>query len=351
MRKAKKIVLSVVGGVLLLLLCCVLILGLMFRHELQSIGSIEKVTDAPYYTMDYTADYGLDEFLEQGAATDQELSEFVIQKLMKGLPVTITLPDLGCSTFNAQLIDGDYVFGRNFDNPYKPFMLVHTDPEDGYESLSMVNLGYVGYGDDYVPEGLVDSVLALAAPYIPMDGINEMGLSIGVLQLDVEPTNQDQGLTDITTSSAIRMVLDKAATVDEAVELLRQYDMHSSANSCFHFQIADAEGSSVVVEYVDNELSVVESEEDYLWCTNFFLTEGEWYNIGGGQDRYEILGDALKAAGGVLADEAAAMDCLEAVSQDSTFWSIVYNNTELTMDVVIHGEYDTVYSYALSDWD
>jgi hypothetical protein len=69
--------------------------------------------------------------------------------------------------------------------------------------------------------------------------VNEKGLSIGVLQLDVEPTHQDNGHTDITTSSAIRLILDRAATVDEAVELLRRYDMHSSANACFHFQIAD----------------------------------------------------------------------------------------------------------------
>ena len=44
-----------------------------------------------------------------------------------------------------------------------------------------------------------------------------MGLTIGVLQLNVEPTQQDTEKTDITTTSAIRMVLDKAATVDEAV--------------------------------------------------------------------------------------------------------------------------------------
>ena len=351
MTKTKKIALWVVGAIAGLLLICVLALGLLFRQELKTIGSIEKVSDdAPYYVMDYTADYGLDEFLAQGASTDKELSEFVIQKLMKGLPVTITLPDLGCSTFNGALENGNKVFGRNFDNPYKPFMLVHTDPENGYESISMVNLGYVGYGDGYEPDSFTNSLLALAAPYIPLDGINEMGLTIGVLQLNVEPTQQDTEKTDITTTSAIRMVLDKAATVDEAVALLEQYDMHSSANSCFHFQIVDANGDSVVVEYVDNVFSVVEPEAEYLWCTNFFLTEGDWYNVGGGQDRYEILREELTARGGVLADEADTMSVLEAASQDSTFWSAVYNNTEKTVDIAIHGEYDTVYSYSLADW-
>ena len=132
--------------------------------------------------------------------------------------------------------------------------------------------------------------------------------------------------------------------------LLDQYDLHSSANSCFHFQIADANGDSVVVEYVDNVFSVVEPAEDYLWCTNFFLTEGDWYNVGGGQDRYEILREELTARDGVLADEVDAMSVLEAASQDSTFWSAVYNNTEKTVDIALHGEYDETYSYSLTDW-
>lgn len=350
MSKSKKI-LKVVACVLAAALILALLgAWLMFRKELATLNSIEKLDDAPFYVMDYQADYGLDEFLEQGAATDQELSAFVIQKLMKGLPVTITLPDLSCSTFNARLSNGDAVFGRNFDNPYKPCMLVHTDPENGYESISMVNLGYVGYGDDYVPEGFKNSILSLAAPYIPLDGVNEKGLSIGVLQLDVAPTHQDNGKTDITTSSAIRMVLDKAATVDEAVALLEQYDMHASANSCFHFQIADANGDSVIVEYVDNVFSLVEPTKDFQWCTNFFLTPGEWYNTGKGQDRYEILERRLTEADGVLADEAAAMDCLEAAAQESTFWSAVYNNTTAAVELSLHGNFDRTYRFTLKDW-
>ena len=350
MSKGKRLLKIVALALAAVLLLAVIGVYAMFHRELATLGTIEKLDDAPFYVMDYKADYGLDEFLEQGAASDQELSAFVIQRLMKGLPVNITLPDLSCSTFNARLESGDAVFGRNFDNPCKPCMLVHTDPENGYESLSMVNLGYVGYGDDYVPEGLVNSVLSLAAPYIPLDGVNEKGLSIGVLQLDVAPTHQDTGKTDITTSSAIRMVLDKAATVDEAVALLERYDMHASANSCFHFQIADANGDSVVVEYVDNEFSLVEPEGDFQWCTNFFLTPGTWYNTGKGQDRYGILERRLTEADGVLADEAAAMDCLKAAAQESTFWSAVYNNTRSTVELTLHGNFDQSYRFTLEDW-
>ena len=98
-------------------------------------------------------------------------------------------------------------------------------------------------------------------------------------------------------------MLDKCATVDEAIALLEQYDMHSSANSCYHFQIADASGRTVVVEYIDDELSVLEADDattagaavegrTYMAATNFLLTPGD-YDFGGGQDRYEIVMSGL----------------------------------------------------------
>lgn len=349
---------------LLVVILCVILgavgLGLgIFRKELSSLRSIEKVSDTPFYTMDYSADYGLDELLETGASTDGELAAFIIKKLMKGIPVSIQLPDFGCATFNAKTEDGDAIFGRNFDNPDAPMMLVRTHPENGYASISMVNLSYVGYGGDYLPEGIKNQILALAAPYIPLDGINEKGLSVGVLQLSQDPTEQDTGKVDITTTAAIRMMLDKCATVEEAVEMLDQFDMHASANACFHFQIADAEGNSVVVEYIENEMNLIYSDTSSLYCTNFVLSEGEHYNEGVGQERYAILQETLENCGGVLADETAAMELLSAArselitldngSEMSTQWSAVYNNTDAALTLCLQTDYDTVYTFSVTE--
>ena len=68
--------------------------------------------------------------------------------------------------------------------------------------------------------------------------------------------------------------------------------MHSSANSCYHFQIADATGKSVVVEYIDNEMKLVEPTEGYQAATNFLLTPGD-YTFGKGQDRYATIMNGL----------------------------------------------------------
>ncbi len=285
---------------------CILVVGavlVMFGGELKTLGTIEKIDDYPLYTMDYAADYGLEEFLEQGGASnDAELIDFVVSRLLKGLPIQIELPDLACSTFNAETPEGEALFGRNFDLEFSPGMMVRTTPKDGYASISMVNLAFIGYGEDKLPEDFASSIVSLAAPFAPLDGVNEKGLAVGVLLIDTEATHQETERVDITTTTAIRLMLDRCATVDEAVDLLSQYDMHASGNRCYHFQIADASGDSVVVEYIDNETRLVEpGEEGYQAATNFLLTPGD-YDFGGGQDRYETVMSALDAADGVMTE-------------------------------------------------
>ena len=334
--------------------------GFLFRSEIKTVNNIKKVDDYGFYTMEYAGDYGFDDFLTIGASNDEELIAFVAQKLLKGLPISITGPDLSCSTFNAITPEGEYIFGRNFDMDYSPGMLVHTKPDNGYESISMVNLAFIGYKDDYMPEQFFDKILALAAPYVPMDGINEKGLAVGVLLLpDTPPTKQETGKININSTTAIRMLLDKTATVDEAVAMLKQYDMHDSANSCFHYQITDAAGNSVIVEYVNNEMHVLKPETRYQVCTNFFQAPGEKYNFGQGQERYDIVMTGLKEKDGVITAEYG-MDLLKAARMIdepdektgiiyNTQWSAIYNNSQKCVDLAIGKNYNKIYHYSVKE--
>ena len=338
------------------ILCLLLICGIgivcLFHKEYSSLKSLKKVDAYPMYTMDYSADYGLDEFLEKGASNDKELVEFVVNHVMKGLPLSIKIPDLGCSTFVAQNKDSGYLFGRNFDMDYSPSVLVKTKPKNGYASVSMVNLGFVGYNEKYLPDTLKDSLVTLAAPYAPLDGMNEKGLAVGVLLIDTKPTNQNTEKVDITTTTAIRMMLDKAKNVDEALELLSSYDMHSSANSCYHFQICDASGKSVVVEYVFVVMKVVYRDKIYECATIFLLTQPEAeFNFG--QDRYQIIDEKLSSTNGKLSNREA-MKLLANCSQDAhknkegkiskTQWSCVYDLKKKRVTICVNQNYDTEYS-------
>lgn len=319
-----------------------------FGNLILTIFDIKQVDDKPFFTMEYHGDYGFDEFLKIGASTDRELVDFIIKELTHGIPLKFELPDLGCSTFVSKNSEGDTVFGRNFDMYDSPALLVKTTPKNGYRSLSMVNLAYVGYNSENLPIKVKNRILALTAPYVPLDGINEKGLAISVMLIDTEPTNQQTEKVDITTTTAIRLVLDKAATTNEAIELLKKYDMHSSANSCYHFLIADKNGDSAVVEYVNNEISILPGEKI---STNFLLTPGE-YDFGAGYDRFEIIETELEKVNGITDN---AMDILNACKQlekpdkrSSTQWSCVYNLDDLNVDVSIKMDYDKIYSFSLN---
>ena len=150
-------------------------------------------------------------------------------------------------------------------------------------------------------------------------------------------------------------MLDKAKNVDEALKLLSSYDMHSSANSCYHFQICDASGKSVVVEYVDDEMKVVYPDKNYQCATNFLLTQPDAeFNFG--QDRYQIIDEKLSSTNGKLSKHEA-MQLLSDCSQDAhknkqgkiskTQWSCVYDLKNKKVTICVNQNYDAKYTISV----
>ena len=285
-----------------------------------------------FSTVRYDGDYGFDGFLAGGgASSDEEVIEYLAGNLLSGL----NLGDLpggifGCSTIAVQSPEGDALFGRNFDWESCEAMVVESHPENGYASLSTVNMDFIAQNAGGMA-GIalnLDEVKTLAALYAPLDGMNEAGLAVSVNMIqDSDAIEQDTDKPDITTTTAIRLLLDKAGSVDEALGLLRQYDLHSSMGMMIHFAIADSSGRSVAVEYVDNEMIVTETPV----LTNFYLTEGEKQGIGTRQshERYDILRNKLEENPEMGMEDVR--DALDSVSKDnfgefeSTEWSIVMN--------------------------
>ncbi|MGL6105994.1 linear amide C-N hydrolase [Romboutsia sp.] len=345
--------------ILIILLSLIVIstvaIGFTFRKEIKTINSIEKVDEYGLYTMKYYADYGLDKLIEQGGvSTDNELVKFNIDNILKGLPVNFDIPDFGCTTFQAQTKGGDWLFARNYDLDYVPSMMIVTEPKNGYKSVSVANMSVLGYDKEKKPTNLLNSFMNLANPYLPMDGMNEKGLSIGVLLIEDDITKQETDKLDMTTSSMIRYVLDKSKDVDEAIKLFESVDMHSSSGAAYHFQVADASGDSAIIEYVNNELSVVRKGEKPMVLTNFIVSDKN-YGFGKGQDRYEIATKALEKSNSIMS-EKEAMDVLKSVSKDdynektdegsSTQWSVVYNNSNLSFDITVGGNFEKTYTYS-----
>jgi len=348
-------------SILGLLFLSIIVLGslifyIMFWKDFRTVTSIKNVSNGSYYEMDYVSDYHFDDFLKVGASSDTELMQFVLQKLLKGIPINIDANQgFACSTFSITNTDGDYIFGRNLDwNRKTEPVLVHTKPYNGYESISLSNIKFLGGDCDL--KYFSGKLAALCLPYIPLDGINEKGVSVAVLQLDDVATKQSTGKVGITTTTAIRLILDKAANVEEALTLLQSYDMYSSEkdNVNFHFMIADSIGNSAIVEYTDNQMKVVRKEGSFQVCTNFKITDYLGQDIT--QDicfRYAAYTKKFNEVNGVLISEDA-FQFLKSLSLakmrgTSGGWSVLYNNTKLNMILSTTDKMNQSYTYQFSD--
>lgn len=360
MKKALKYVLLFL---LLAILCVLVAFCWLYGGRVKSVSSIHKLTDYgdgyDLYSMDIRYDYNLDRLISRGITDDQSMIDAILAESLPLLPVHIKAPKFGCTAFTLTDAGDDVHMGRNYDfKNDTSAMLVHCTPKDGYSSVAFAALDNVSANQ---PEANLKKRLAtLTAPFICLDGMNEKGVSIAVLTLDSEPVHQDTGKPTIATTLAIRLVLDRAATTQEAVDLLRGYDMFASSGRDYHFYITDASGDGRVVEY-DCESStreLVDTKSEAV--TNFFIlyrdkVEPNQRNgiYGHGRERYDAVMDVL--AQDETYTVSTVWSALRAASQDpnpeevtsNTQWSIDFNNTDCTADIVLRRNWEDVIHYSL----
>lgn len=156
------------------------------------------------------------------------------------------------------------------------------------------------------------------------------------------------------------------------MEIAKAYDMHDSADSSFHYIIADASGRSAIFEWVgstnrtdtdgsvrelvityndqDAHIGTMAAASDCQWVTNFII-QPDYYIPGEeqpGHDRYDYIGQHLLDSDGVFADEREAMALLGDIGRRTwmpdgvalTIHSIVFNLTEKTVTWVANENYD-----------
>ncbi len=310
--------------------------------------SLEKIDDYGAYQMTYYGDYGFDEFLEVGALSDKDIEEFVTKRLLKGIPINLGVTGNGCTAFVTKNEKEEVIYGRNFDFLYAPSLQLYTEPKNGYKSVSTVNLSFAGYSENFLPDGsLFDKFLALATPFLPFDGMNENGVAIALLAVPEAEPPYDSNKITLNTATAIRLVLDNASTVEEAVKLLRNYNIYFSGDIECHYLIADASGRSVIVEFYDDELQVVETKTDYQIATNFIAYNN--LNIGEGFtefERYNMVEKEILDNNGIL-NENDAISLLAKVGVkdgevDKLQWSVIYNLTTGDVRLFIHRDTNNI---------
>ncbi len=345
------------GKLLLVVVIVVLLIvagaNILFRDELKIINSIKKITDEkPIYYMEVDGDYHFEDFLNSGGgSSDKEVSAFLTKYISKGFySVNVEESGLACSTISAKAPDGTHVWGRNFDWTGSVPIIVRSAPQDGYASISTCDFQNITSSPDIVPEGIANGMLAIAALYVPMDGVNEAGLCVADLEVNEGGmTTIDTDKTDLTITTAIRLLLNKAANVEEAITLLKGYDIYASGGISHHLAISDAAGASVVVEFADGEIIVVDTDI----VTNFNLANGKT-DAGGenAKQRFEYLSSFHQEKGGLLpADQIKA--ALEQVSQEdgkwTTQWSMVQEQQPLSVTYYFNCDFDKAYQFFVQD--
>ena len=347
--------------------------------KLEMIHSMKDLDgNGRLYEIDYNQDYMLDSVMQPGITEQTGLFRHIASLLFDNLPAenAEVKYGAGCSAFAAQEAEGKgFLMGRNYDfrhftpdnKSYLPTsaILVRTAPEGGKKSISMVDGLNLGFGQGFYNDGKTDLSMLMALPYAALDGINEDGFAIGVLALNEKQTNQQTGKQRIGTTVAIRMMLDKASTVREAIEMLKNYDMRGNGHSNYHFFMADATGDYAIVEYTfdkdrtEPKVMEVFTADDSLRCvTNFYVAPSmtgttDGWGSSHGKDRYENLRKTLDEKKHVMKEDEA-MQLLEKVSQppteeltSQTQWSALYNLTEKTLRLTILREYAKEYNFRI----
>ena len=200
--------------------------GALAASRIKTLCSLKKLSSFAgaynLYESTVAYRYDLDAIIKLGVEDDQTYIDAVCKQVFPGIPVKVEAPKFACSTFCAEA-PSSVLMGRNYDfKDDTSALLVRTHPKDGYASISFSALNNLGA--NMPEESLKSKVAAMLGPFASLDGINEKGVSIAVLTLDSLPTRQNSGKPKINTSLAIRLVLDRAASTQEAVDLLGSYD-------------------------------------------------------------------------------------------------------------------------------
>ncbi|MCY6483029.1 linear amide C-N hydrolase [Clostridium aestuarii] len=335
-------------------------------NQLKTLLNLKMIDDYPCYFIEYKGGYYFEDFLKVGASSLEEQFNFLDKKNLYP-PEYIKNKNIytsGCTCFYGKNEEGEYLYGFNHDWEDTSGLLLYTNPPCAYASLSMVAIPNLGYYGKMLPSCLWDRRHLLTTPYFPNDGVNECGVAMALLKVPYSRSPEDPSKVSILFTSAIRLVLDYAKNLNEAIELLKQFNIKpiTLANGKLvqvHYLISDALGDSAIIEFVDGEMKVIRDTEIWQAVTNFNIYKykhGEGVE-GTGIDRYQLACDILRSKNGIVTINEAlnilnsvkgptANDFKASIASNNkihqTCWSCVYNLSEINLNLVLGTKFGKV---------
>lgn len=336
-RKALKYTLLVLAAlVIIFVVFLTFVVDIQF-NDLRSLTTVRKTDDYPLYVMRYYGDYGFkDPQTGRGFKGLWKLAYEILRPQNAG-PM--------CTCFSATHGQTNRIFGRNYDWKHTTAaLLLFTDPPGKYASVSMVDITFFQF--DPINTGLLDYLVLIGAPYLPTDGMNECGVTVAAMQVPHADGGNDPNKETVGISSLMRLILDNAASVNEAIALIEQYNVVFTYGPMVHFLISDASGDSVIVEFLDGSPTVVKSTEPFQPCTNFVISGRSNKQALDSCWRYNTAYTSLQELQGRVTSEQA-MEILENVSWGNTVWSMVFDQSSGKIQIAMDTDYDRVYEFSL----
>ncbi len=299
------------------------------KQKTKSLESVKKIHNHPLYMMTYHGDYDCQRPLAEPTGADQD-------------------QQWACSIFFAFGNKDKPLYGRNFDWQNNPALLLFTDPSDGYASISMVDVSYLGYSrKDKKFDTNEGRTNLLIAPMLPFDGMNEHGLTIGMAAVPTVKNPTEKEKPTVGSLQIIRIMLDKAKNVDEALELIKKHNVQFSGGPQIHYLMADPSGASAVVEFKGDKIKIIRGDSKAKWqaATNFHLTGNEGKEAKQCR-RFAQIQNLMKGKKGNLSIKDT-FNLLRNVSQRTTRWSVVYDMKGQTAHVAMSRKFNKPLEYKI----
>lgn len=332
---------------MILILACLLLSGCSVpappvNIEVQeALSSLKELDSQPAYTLDYSMDYRLDDALKTGIPAYGAITAH-FNNILKDSPIKatgFTRVGKACTGFTATGANGDKYFSHNEDWRKSNYVVVTTHPPNGYASISVCGVSY--------PDG--DKEELLATPFYPLSGMNSKGLTVSTYSVSSCQPPVDPGKKPLLWPVALRLLLDRAATVDEAMALLDDYNIIIEEDNGMQFFIGEASGKSAIVAWINGKTVPVWKDGPWQVVTNFVqsdATPDQFICC----NRYYTASKTLKNIGSATTPESA-MKLLQATAQSwhngGTQFSVVFNQTQGKMYLTFGRRYEKVYPFTL----
>jgi hypothetical protein len=328
------------------------------RNHIRSLWSLRQVPGTRMYVMDYYCGYNAAGLYERGVDPEDIPGSLIRNYFPRFVsPIAEALGghakgerkwrkiDHACSTVAVRDDEGHMLFGRNFDWTHDPCLILQIHGTDGRSSVNMIDLHYLQLDEKRLENlSLSNRTRLLLAPYIPMDGMNDRGLAISCMTANesrLPPADPARPTLVVTT--LMRLVLDYADTADEAVALMRRFNLDFDGVPC-HFLIADRTGKSVVVEFVNGQIEAVPATGTWQVSTNHLL-------FGKSATENDAACDRYRTAAARLDDTSRSVDAREVMrlmgsisAENRTMWTSLFNLTTGDYQIAYRRHYDNPFA-------